>query len=124
MWNITTNYNLDSCGNFQEENVLQHLAKTLKKEDAKASYKQPPAVNFLAQRRIQAQKSSAENRYKVVSCHRSLDTSNIEEFEDKVVTLVDIEDSVSLTANQNAATTTVIMLEEEDEDNVCDSSNL
>lgn len=113
---------MDSCGNFQEENVLQHLAETLKKEEIKVNVKQllTPCIDYLTKRRKQAQENWAENRYKVVNCLRSLDTSNIEEFEDKVLTFVDIEDSASLTENQSTAAATIT----EEDDKVCDSSNL
>lgn len=95
------------------------MAKTLSKEEtkvSKANFKQPPPVNFLAQRRKEAREKSAENRYKVVNYHRSLDTSNIEEFEDKMMTVVDIEDSALLAVDQNTETAAT---EEEDEKKVC-----
>lgn len=97
---------------------MKHLAKTLSKEELEISFKKPPPINFLAQRRKQIKENSAANRYKVVNCHRSLDTSSIEEFEDKVMTFVDIEDSASLAANQSTAATA------EEEEKVCNSSNL
>ncbi|EFN78028.1 probable RNA polymerase II nuclear localization protein SLC7A6OS [Harpegnathos saltator] len=101
-----------------EENVLQHLAKTLNKEELKASFKQPPSVNFLAQRRKQTREKSAEDRYKVINHHRSLDISNIKEFEDKVMTVIDVEDSASPTVNHNIAAP--VEEEEKDSDYVYD----
>ena len=41
--------------------------------------------------------ASAENRYKVVNCFRSLDNSNTENSEETVVTVIDVEDSKSIT---------------------------
>lgn len=115
MWNIIADYNVDIfLYNPQEENVLQHLAKTLSKEEIEANFKKAPYVNLLERRRKQAKENSAANRFKVINYHRSLDTSNVEEFEDKVMTFIDIEDSVSLTINQNTT----------EEEQVCDSSNL
>ncbi|XP_032678052.1 probable RNA polymerase II nuclear localization protein SLC7A6OS [Odontomachus brunneus] len=89
--------------NDPKENVLKHLAKTLNMKELETSFKKSPCVNLLAQRRKQTKENSAANRYKVVNCHRSLDTSSMEEFEDKVMTFVDIEDSISLAVNQSTA---------------------
>ncbi|XP_014467790.1 PREDICTED: probable RNA polymerase II nuclear localization protein SLC7A6OS [Dinoponera quadriceps] len=114
-----------------EESILKHLVKTLNKEELKATFKQHPSMNVLVQMREQAKENSAKNRYKVVNRHRSLNTSDIEEFEDKVMRFIDVEDSASLIANQNTAAAVI----EEDEDkhsnyvydvyyaDNCDSSN-
>lgn len=83
-----------------EDNVVEHLVKTLGKDELEANFKQHP-VDILKKLREVRKKASADNRYRVVNCHRSLDTSNIEEFEDKVMTLIDAEDIGSVKNDSN-----------------------
>ncbi|XP_024944048.1 probable RNA polymerase II nuclear localization protein SLC7A6OS [Cephus cinctus] len=78
----------------QEENVLEHIKKTLSKDELTANYKQR-VVDINSKARQEAKQISQENRYKVVSCFRSLDTAKNKAFEDKITTVIDIEDTVS-----------------------------
>lgn len=73
-----------------EHNVVKHLVKTLGKNELEEKFKKPP-INILNKLRQSTKQASADNRYKVVNCHRSLDTSDVEEFDDKVMTLIDVE---------------------------------
>ncbi|KAG7207564.1 hypothetical protein KM043_009188 [Ampulex compressa] len=95
----------------QGADVVEHIAKTLSKDELKATYKQH-TVDVLAKARENVKQTSIENRYKVINCFRSLDTSNVEEFEDKVMTVIDVEDSVSCSKKQDST--------EEDESYVYD----
>lgn len=77
----------------QEADVVDHLVKTLGKDELKTNYKRH-AVNVLDKIREKTKQASIENRYKVINCNRSLDTSHVDELED-TVTVIDVEDSVS-----------------------------
>ncbi|KAK2584232.1 hypothetical protein KPH14_006647 [Odynerus spinipes] len=78
----------------QEENVVEHLVKVLGKNELEANYKQH-VVDTKSKSRERIKQKSIENRYKVINCRRSLDTSNIENLDDKVTTVIDVEDSIS-----------------------------
>ncbi|XP_053999233.1 probable RNA polymerase II nuclear localization protein SLC7A6OS [Hylaeus anthracinus] len=78
----------------QEDNVVQHLIQTLGKDELKANFKQH-SVDIINKARERAKQASAENRYKVINCFRSLDSTNHEVLEDKIMTVIDVEDSVS-----------------------------
>lgn len=79
----------------QEEDVVEHLVKTLGKNELEANYKQH-VVDIKSKSRERIKQKSMENRYKVINCRRSLDTSKIEKLDDSfVTTVIDIEDSVS-----------------------------
>ncbi|KAK0082979.1 hypothetical protein PV325_009561 [Microctonus aethiopoides] len=78
----------------QDDNVVDHVAKTLTKEQLMSNYKQhvPDIVNKL---RMKTRAESRENRYKVVNKFRSIGTLNIDETDDKELTIIDVEDSIS-----------------------------
>nr|XP_031850237.1 probable RNA polymerase II nuclear localization protein SLC7A6OS [Nomia melanderi] len=78
----------------QESNVVEHLMQTLNKDKLKETFKQHP-VDIINKIREKAKLASAENRYKVISCIRSLDNAKLQTFEDKIMTVIDVEDSVS-----------------------------
>ncbi|XP_076243379.1 female sterile (2) ltoPP43 [Calliopsis andreniformis] len=90
---LTTVFKFAGTVKNQEDNVVEHLIQTLGKDELKANYKKHP-VDILNKIREKTKQTSVENRYKVVNCVRSLDNSNVEEFEEKV-TLIDVEDSIS-----------------------------
>lgn len=77
----------------QEDNVVEHLAKTLSKDELKSSFKKHP-VDIRAKARQMTKEASLTNRYKVVNLNRSLDTSGVQEL-DKTMTLIDVEDLMS-----------------------------
>lgn len=85
----------------QEEDVVEHLVKTLGKEELQANYKQH-VVDIKRKTRENIKQQSMEGRYKVINCRRSLDTSNLEQLDDKVTTVIDIEDSISCSASKDA----------------------
>lgn len=85
----------------QDEDVVEHLVKTLGKEELEANYKQH-VVDIKRKTREKIKQQSMESRYKVINCRRSLDTSNLEKLDDKVTTVIDIEDSVSCSASKDA----------------------
>ena len=87
----------------QEDNVVEHLIQTLGKDELKANFKQHP-VDVLNKVREKTKEASAENRYKVINCFRSLDNSNHEKFEDKAMTVIDVEDSVSCATAEEHST--------------------
>ncbi|XP_003707729.1 female sterile (2) ltoPP43 [Megachile rotundata] len=84
----------------KQEDSVDHLIQTYGKDDLKVNFKQHP-IDILNKLRETTKQSSAENRYKVVNCCRSLDDSTLEDFEDVVMTVIDIEDSKSM-AKQDA----------------------
>lgn len=81
---------------------MQHLAQVLNKEELKSNFKKHIPVDILTKMRAEVKNSSAVQRYKVVNYQRSRDTSNVEKFEDKTMTFLDLVDSASCTENQNA----------------------
>ncbi|KAK0162963.1 hypothetical protein PV327_006687 [Microctonus hyperodae] len=83
----------------QDDNVVDHVAKTLTKEQLMSNYKQhvPDITNKL---RMKAREESRENRYKVVNRFRSIGTINTDETDDKEMTIIDVEDSISCSADR------------------------
>lgn len=77
---------------------MDYVAKTLTKEQLTSNYKQhvPDIVNKL---RMKARAESRENRYKVLNKFRSIGTLNIDETDDKELTIIDVEDSISCSAD-------------------------
>lgn len=61
-------------------------------------------MDVLNKVREKTKEASAENRYKVINCFRSLDNSNHEKFEDKAMTVIDVEDSVSCATAEEHST--------------------
>ncbi|XP_076634131.1 female sterile (2) ltoPP43 [Colletes latitarsis] len=78
----------------QEDNVVEHIIQALKKDELKANFKHH-SVDILKKAREKTKQASANNRYKVINCIRSLDNSNPKELEDKVMTVIDVEDCIS-----------------------------
>ncbi|CAL1678786.1 unnamed protein product [Lasius platythorax] len=87
------------------EDVAQHVAKVMPKITTEVGVKRTCDSSYSAN--ISNKKwiggDPLIGRYKVVNCQRSQDTLNEEKFEDKWLTLIDVEDSwsVSGTAKQN-----------------------
>lgn len=76
---------------------MEHLIKSYRKDELQANFKNHP-VDITKKIKEIIKQSSAENRYKVVSYFRSLDDSkDCENSEDKIITLIDVEDSKSIT---------------------------
>ncbi|XP_043252571.1 probable RNA polymerase II nuclear localization protein SLC7A6OS [Colletes gigas] len=78
----------------QEDNVVEHIIQALKKDELKANFKHH-SVDILKKAREKTKQASANNRYKVINCIRSLDNSGPKELEDKVMTVIDVEDCIS-----------------------------
>ncbi|XP_071557598.1 uncharacterized protein Fs(2)ltopp43 [Temnothorax nylanderi] len=85
------------------EDVTKHVAKILPKikaENYQAGVKRPFDYDYPANVSGKIPKwtdeDSTTERYKVIDCQHSLDTSNEEELKDKWVTLVEVEDCWSI----------------------------
>nr|XP_034176580.1 probable RNA polymerase II nuclear localization protein SLC7A6OS [Osmia lignaria] len=79
----------------KQEDSVGHLIQTYGKDELKENFKQHP-VDILNKVRETTKQASAENRYKVVNYFRSLDDANLKEFENKGMTVIDLEDSKSM----------------------------
>ncbi|KAF7404698.1 putative RNA polymerase II nuclear localization protein SLC7A6OS [Vespula maculifrons] len=89
----------------QNEDVIEHLVKTVGKNELKANYKRH-VVDVKNVIRERTKQISMENRYKVVNCCRSLDTLNTNELED-TMTVIDVEDSLSCSTTKNVDSETL-----------------
>ncbi|KOX73190.1 putative RNA polymerase II nuclear localization protein SLC7A6OS [Melipona quadrifasciata] len=92
---LTTFANFAGTVKQHDENV-EHLIQTYAKNERRIHLK-PHFTDVLNKIRETTKQASAENRYKVVNCFRSLDNSNKESSEETVVTVIDVEDSKSVT---------------------------
>ncbi|XP_043510498.1 probable RNA polymerase II nuclear localization protein SLC7A6OS [Frieseomelitta varia] len=79
----------------QHDENVEHLIQTYAKNEGRMHSKQH-FTDVLNKIRETTKQASAENRYKVVNCFRSLDNSNAENSEETVVTVIDVEDSKSI----------------------------
>ncbi|CAL7935924.1 unnamed protein product [Xylocopa violacea] len=79
----------------KQEDSVEHIIRICEKDDLKANFKQHP-VDIINKMRDATKQASAENRYKVVNCFRSLNNSNVEDSEEKAITVIDVEDSKSI----------------------------
>lgn len=79
----------------KQEDSIGHIIQTYGKDELKENFKQHP-VDILNKARETVKQASIENRYKVVNCFRSLDSSNHEDPEENTVTVIDVEDSKSM----------------------------
>ncbi|XP_034947039.1 probable RNA polymerase II nuclear localization protein SLC7A6OS [Chelonus insularis] len=84
-----------------QDDVVKQIAKTLSKDQLKENYKQN-ITNITAKNRIQARENSKQQRYKVISCFRSLN-SDLQQLDEKGMTVIDVEDSVSCTATKSSS---------------------
>ncbi|XP_012281280.1 probable RNA polymerase II nuclear localization protein SLC7A6OS [Orussus abietinus] len=84
----------------QEDNVIEHVAKTLSTNDRKANYKQH-IVDITGKNRHRTKQDSLENRYRVINCFRSLEQSKIDQPDETVTTVIDVEDSRSCMAQNS-----------------------
>lgn len=92
--------------------MTKHVAKILPKidvENRKAGVKRmsdndyPANISGKMPKWIDSEDSMTK-RYKIIDCQHSMDTSNEEEFKDKWMTLIDVEDcwSISRRTDQDA----------------------
>ncbi|XP_058798270.1 probable RNA polymerase II nuclear localization protein SLC7A6OS isoform X1 [Phymastichus coffea] len=72
--------------------VVEHITKTLSKEALKSHFKQH-IVDITKKVREKTKQESNENRYKIISNIRSLDTSMIDDLDQDVINVIDIEDT-------------------------------
>ncbi|XP_043284305.1 probable RNA polymerase II nuclear localization protein SLC7A6OS [Venturia canescens] len=75
-----------------EDNVVEHLKKTLTKEELKANYKQR-TIDLASKARAKAKEESREHRYKVINYFRSADAASSQDQNDGVMTVIDVEHS-------------------------------
>lgn len=95
---------------FQTEDVTKHVAKILPKintENHKSGIKRVSDNDYPANITGKVPKwidvDTMAERYKVTDCQHSLDTSNEEEFKNKWMTLIDVEDRWSISHLTNQA---------------------
>ncbi|XP_076291205.1 female sterile (2) ltoPP43 [Lasioglossum baleicum] len=91
---LTTVFKFAGTVNNQEKTAVENLIRTLSKDELKATFKQRP-VDILQKVREKTKQASAESRYKVINCFRSLDSDVLKDNENKVMTVIDVEDSIS-----------------------------
>lgn len=87
---------------FQDDDVVEHLNKTLSKDDLKANYKQR-VVDVVSKTRLKTQQESRENRYKVVNYIRSIGTGTETDDHESNMTVIDVEDLAAADAAAVAA---------------------
>ncbi|CAK9799134.1 Probable RNA polymerase II nuclear localization protein SLC7A6OS [Anthophora quadrimaculata] len=85
----------------KQEDSVEDIIRNYDKDELKANFKQHP-VDIINKLRQITKQASAENRYKVINCFRSLDNSIVEDSEEKGMTVIDVEDSKSI-ANKISA---------------------
>ncbi|CAK9828525.1 Probable RNA polymerase II nuclear localization protein SLC7A6OS [Anthophora retusa] len=85
----------------KQEDSVEHIIRNYDKDELKANFKQHH-VDIVNKLRETTKQASAENRYKVINCFRSLDNSTVEDSEEKGMTVIDVEDSKSI-ANKVSA---------------------
>lgn len=77
----------------KQEDSVDHLIQNYRKDELQTYFKQHP-IDIINKVREITKQTSVENRYKVINCFRSL--NNIESSEEKVMTVIDVEDSISI----------------------------
>lgn len=85
----------------KQEDSVEHIIRNYDKDELKANFKQHH-VDVINKLRETTKQASAENRYKVINCFRSLDNSTVEDSEEKGMTVIDVEDSKSIANNVSA----------------------
>ncbi|KOC62719.1 putative RNA polymerase II nuclear localization protein SLC7A6OS [Habropoda laboriosa] len=85
----------------KQQGSVEHIIQNYDINDLKANFKQHP-VDVINKVRETTKQASAENRYKVVNCFRSLDNSTVEDSEENVMTVIDVEDSKSIAKKDSA----------------------
>ncbi|CAK9814998.1 Probable RNA polymerase II nuclear localization protein SLC7A6OS [Anthophora plagiata] len=79
----------------KQEDSVEHIIRNYDKDELKANFKQHH-VDVINKLREATKQASAENRYRVINCFRSLDNSAVEDSEEKGMTVIDVEDSKSV----------------------------
>ncbi|XP_011496487.1 PREDICTED: probable RNA polymerase II nuclear localization protein SLC7A6OS [Ceratosolen solmsi marchali] len=79
----------------QEDSIVKHITKTFSKDVLKNNFKQH-IVDITKKAREKTRQESNENRYKIISNLRSLDTSLVENFEESIVNIIDVEDTKAI----------------------------
>ncbi|XP_033342813.2 female sterile (2) ltoPP43 [Megalopta genalis] len=91
---LTTVVKFAGTVNNQESTAIKHLIQTFGKEELEATFKQHP-VDILYKAREKMKQASAESRYKIINCFRSMNSVTLDDSENKVTTVIDVEDSLS-----------------------------
>ncbi|XP_078046598.1 female sterile (2) ltoPP43 [Augochlora pura] len=91
---LTTVVTFAGTVNNQESTAVKHLIQSVGKDELEASFKQH-SVDILNKSREMMKQASAENRYKVINCMRSLDSVTLNDSENNEMTVIDVEDSIS-----------------------------
>ncbi|XP_076648567.1 female sterile (2) ltoPP43 [Halictus rubicundus] len=100
---LTTLVKFAGTVNNKERTAVENLIQTLSKDELKASFKQH-SVDILNKAREKTKQASAESRYKVINCFRSLDSDVLKDSENKVMTVIDVEDSISCATGKQQTT--------------------